>query len=98
MFVTPPATTAPAQTPAAGKDKAPKSTLAYINLYIPLADGSRVKLVPDLTLRMFAERPVEASVIEAIKSGAKTLEDLQKLIQVEVSLARDESAPIDVAW
>lgn len=99
-FVTPntATTSTPSQAPAQGSNKDKKTTIAYVNLYIPLADGSRVKLVSDLTLRMYAEKAVEAGVIDAIKSGVKTIEDLQNLIQVEVSLARDESSPIDVAW
>lgn len=99
-FETP--TTAPARAPSNATSsvgtREPKTTLAYISLYIPLADGTRVKLVSDLTLRMFKERDVESKVIEAIRSGAKSLEDLQNLIQVEVSLARDPDSPTDVAW
>ena len=97
MFVTPDATTqAPATTTSKGNN-APKTTIAYANCYLPLKDGTRIKLFSDLTLRLYAERPAEAKLVDLIKSGQITAEQIKDLIQVEISLARDENAPIEFA-
>lgn len=95
-FVTPTATNsnAPATT-GAKADRAPKTTQAYVNFYLPLKDGTRLKLFSDLTLRLYAERTGEAKLVELIKSGQITAEQIQNLIQVEISLARDENAEIE---
>lgn len=95
MFVTPNTTTAPATNNASGKDRAPKTTLAYVNFYLPLRDGSRVKLFSDLTLRLYAEKTAEAKVIELIRTGVITEQQLAKMIVAEISLARDENAEIE---
>ncbi len=95
-FVTPSATNT-ATTPATGNkaERAPKTTQAYVNFYLPLKDGTRLKLFSDLTLRLYAERAGEAKLVDLIKSGKITAEQIQKLIQVEISLARDENAEIE---
>ena len=97
MFVTPTATNNNANPTAPANTKQTKTGQAYVNFYIPLQDGTRIKLFSDLTLRLYAERPAEAKLVEMIKAGTITAEQIQKLIQVEVSLARDENAPIEFA-
>lgn len=97
MFVTPTPQNnsgAPANSTGA-KERAPKTTQAYVNFYLPLKDGTRLKLFSDLTLRLYAERPGEAKLVDLIKSGKITAEQIQKLIQIEISLARDENAEIE---
>ena len=97
-FVTPNASNNTGSAPATNtKERAPKTTQAYVNFYIPLKDGTRLKLFSDLTLRLYAERAGEAKLVEMIKAGEITPEQIQQLIQVEVSLARDENAPIEFA-
>ena len=95
MFVQPSATTAATTTAAGTKERTPKTGLAYANFYIPLKDGTRIKLFSDLTLRLYAERPAEAKLVDLIKSGQITAEQIKDLIQVEISLARDENSPIE---
>ena len=95
-FVTPTATNSNAlATTGAKADRAPKTTQAYVNFYLPLKDGTRLKLFSDLTLRLYAERTGEAKLVELIKSGQITAEQIQNLIQVEISLAHDENAKIE---
>ena len=95
MFVTPSATNNNATPSAPANGKTPKTGQAYVNFYIPLKDGTRIKLFSDLTLRLYAERPAEAKLVAMIKDGTITAEQIQQLIQIEVSLARDESSPIE---
>lgn len=80
-----------------GKERQTKTGLAYVNFYLPLKDGTRIKLFSDLTLRLYAERAGEAKLVEMIKAGTITAEQIQQLIQVEVSLAREEGAEIEFA-
>lgn len=96
-FVPPTSNAAPAQaTTATGRAaNQPKTTLAYVNFYLPLKDGTRIKLFSDLTLRLYAERPAEAKLIDLIKSGALSMEQVVNAIQAEISLARDENAEIE---
>lgn len=94
MFVTPNATTSN-QTPAASKDKAPKTTIAYVNHYLKLKDGSRVKMHSDLTLRLYAEKRADAKLVELIKQGVIPAIHDTGLIVTEISLARDESEEIE---
>lgn len=95
-FVTPNATNSNASaTTGAKADRAPKTTQAYVNFYLPLKDGTRLKLFSDLTLRLYAERAGETKLVQLIKEGKITPEQIQKLIQIEVSLARDENAEIE---
>lgn len=93
-FVNPNASNpAPVQSSNQGDQK--RNTLAYLNLYVELEDGTRVKLVPDLTLRMFEEREVDKQLVDAVKAGAFSLDQLQRSIKVEVSLARDKDTPFN---
>ena len=96
-FVPTTSNVAPAQTSATTARAAnqPETTLAYVNFYLPLKDGTRIKLFSDLTLRLYAERPAEAKLIDLIKSGQLTMEQVVNAIQAEISLARDENAEIE---
>lgn len=80
-----------------GRNTAPKTTRAYVNFYLPLKDGTRIKLFSDLTLRLYEERVAESKLADMIKNGLITPEQIQQLIQVEISLARDESVVIEFA-
>lgn len=80
-----------------GRNNAPKTTRAYVNFYLPLKDGTRIKLFSDLTLRLYEERVAENKLADMIKDGLITAEQIQQLIQVEISLARDESSEIEFA-
>ena len=86
---------APANTNGGKQDKEKRQGIAFINLYVPTKDGSRIRLVSDLTLRMYAENTGDAKLVDLIKSGQITEEQLGKLIQVEVKLARDPNAEIE---
>lgn len=89
--------TAPQSTGAAqGKQKETKTGLAYVNFYLPLADGTRVKLFNDLTLRLFLERAAEKLLVEAIKAGKITEAQAASMIQCEITLARDENTPVEL--
>lgn len=85
---------APANAQANGT-KTPRTTVAYLNLYVPLADGTRMKICSDLTLRLYAERAGEVKLVDLIKSGVLTAEQIASMVQVEISLARDENAEIE---
>lgn len=74
----------------------PKTRLAYVNLYLPLGDGTRVKVVGDLTLGLYLEKAAEKQIVELIKQGVLTEQQAASLIQVEISLARDENTPVVV--
>lgn len=93
MAFVPPTSNATTTTARAANQ--PKTTLAYVNFYLPLKDGTRIKLFSDLTLRLYAERPAEAKLIDLIKSGALSMEQVVNAIQAEISLARDENAEIE---
>ena len=78
------------------RNQEPKTRIAYINMYLPLGDGTRVKLVSDLTLGLYLEKAAEKQIVDLIKQGVITEQQAASLIQVEVSLARDENTPVVV--
>jgi len=78
------------------RNQEPKTRIAYINMYIPLGDGTRVKVVSDLTLGLYLEKAAEKQIVDLIKQGVITEQQAASLIQVEVSLARDENTPVVV--
>ena len=78
------------------RNQEPKTRIAYINMYLPLGDGTRVKLVSDLTLGLYLEKAAENQIVDLIKQGVITEQQAASLIQVEVSLARDENTPVVV--
>lgn len=76
------------------RNQEPKTRIAYINMYIPTADGTRVKLVSDLTLGLYLEKAAEKQLVDLIKQGVINEEQAGQLIQVEITLTRDESKPL----
>ena len=78
------------------RNQEPKTRIAYINMYIPLGDGTRVKVVSDLTLGLYLEKAAEKQIVDLIKQGVISEQQAASLIQVEVSLARDENTPVVV--
>lgn len=95
-FVPPTSNVATAQQqPATGKDKTPKTTIAYVNHYLKLKDGSRVKMHSDLTLRLYAERRADAKLVELIKAGQIPTTFDNGFVITEFSLARDENEEIE---
>ena len=78
------------------RNQEPKTRIAYINMYLPLGDGTRVKLVSDLTLGLYLEKAAEKQIVDLIKQGVINEQQAASLIQVEVSLARDENTPVVV--
>lgn len=78
------------------RNQEPKTRIAYINMYLPLGDGTRVKLVSDLTLGLYLEKAAEKQIVDLIKQGVISEQQAASLIQVEVSLARDENTPVVV--
>lgn len=93
-FVTPESTAnqAPANN---SKEQVKKTPIAYLNLYMPLRNGHRIKLVPSAYNNLYAENPDDVALVELIKSGKVTAEHLASRIQIEIALARDKSEPLD---
>lgn len=90
--------TSNAQTSSANTDREPRTTIAYVNLGIPLADGSTIKIAGDLTLRLYAENPGHMQLVEAIRNGDITAEEASQMIVPTIALARDADAPVQLDW
>ena len=78
-----------------GTTKEKRDAIAFINLYMPLSNGKRVQLVKNLNLMLFAENETDAALVELVKTGKVTVEQIASRIQVEFALARDKNAPIE---
>lgn len=87
-----------ASTNTANAEREPRTTIGYVNLAIPLTDGSNVKIAGDLTIRLFAENAGHAQLVEAIKQNHVTLEEASQMIVASISLARDPDAEIEIDW
>lgn len=87
-------TNAPSTNTGNGQVKEKREAIAFINLYMPLANGKRIQLVGNLNLMLFAENANDAALVELVKSGKITAEQLASRIQVEFALARDKNEPI----
>jgi len=70
-----------------------RTTIAYVNLGIPLEDGSTAKVAGDLTIRLYAEDETHAEFVQAIREGHIAEDEAGEYIMVRVSLARDPSQP-----
>ena len=90
-------TTAPTTT-ATATDHQPRTTIGYVNLGIPLTDGSAIKIAGDLTIRLYAENPGHQQLVDAIKDGHVSLEDASQMIVASIALARDADAPVELDW
>ena len=91
-------TPAQSQESNASTDRTPRTTIAYINLSIPLTDGSNIKIAGDLTIRLYAENPGHQQLVDAIKDGHVSLEDASQMIVPTIALARDNDAPVELDW
>lgn len=79
-----------------GKQQQEKKTpIAYLNLYMPLRNGHRIKVCPSSYNTLYAENSDDVALVELIKSGKVTPEQLASRIIVEMSLARDKNEPLD---
>lgn len=70
-----------------------RTTIGYVNLSIPLEDGTNVKIAPDLTIRLYAENETHSEFIQAIRDGNIEEDEAGEYIMVRVSLAADPSKP-----
>ena len=75
-----------------------RTTIGYVNLGIPLTDGSTLKIAGDLTIRLYAENPGHQQLVDAIKDGHVSLEDASHMIVASIALARDADAPVEIDW
>ena len=75
-----------------------RTTIGYVNLSIPLADGTSIKIAGDLTIRLYAENQGHVQLVDAIRDGHITQEEASRMIVPSISLARDADAPIELDW
>ena len=75
-----------------------RTTIGYVNLSIPLTDGSNIKIAGDLTIRLYAENAGHAQLVQAIKDGHVTLEEASHMIVPTIALARDTDTPVELDW
>ena len=75
-----------------------RTTIGYVNLGIPLTDGSTIKIAGDLTIRLYAENPGHQQLVDAIKEGHVSLEDASQMIVASIALARDADTPDEMDW
>lgn len=79
-------------------EREPRTTIGYVNLGIPLTDGTTIKIAGDLTLRLFAENPGHVQLVEAIRNGDITTEEASNMIVASIALARDPEEPLELDW
>ena len=87
-----------AQETNTSNEREPRTTIGYVNLGIPLTDGTTIKIAGDLTLRLFAENAGHVQLVEAIRNGDITTEEASNMIVASISLARDPDAPLELDW
>lgn len=86
------------ETSSTTSEREARTTIGYVNLSIPLTDGSNIKIAGDLTIRLYAENAGHAQLVQAIKDGHVTLEEASHMIVPTISLARDTDAPVELDW
>lgn len=91
-------TTTAAQETNTSNEREARTTIGYVNLSIPLTDGSNIKIAGDLTIRLYAENAGHAQLVQAIKEGHVTLEEASHMIVPTIALARDTDAPVELDW
>lgn len=91
-------TTTAQATTATNTEREARTTIGYVNLSIPLTDGTNIKIAGDLTIRLYAENPGHVQLVDAIKDGHVSLEDASHMIVASISLARDADAPVELDW
>ena len=91
-------TTTNTQETTSTNEREPRTTIGYVNLGIPLTDGTTIKIAGDLTLRLYAENPGHLQLVEAIRNGDITSEEASHMIVASIALARDADAPVELDW
>ena len=91
-------TTNAQETSSTNSEREPRTTIGYVNLSIPLTDGSNIKIAGDLTIRLYAENAGHLQLVQAIKDGHVTLEEASHMIVPTIALARDNDAPVEIDW
>ena len=76
----------------------PRTTIGYVNLGIPLTDGTSIKIAGDLTIRLYAENPGHAQLVDAIRNGDVSLEEASHMIVASIALARDPDSEVELDW
>ena len=87
-----------AQETTSTNEREPRTTIGYVNLGIPLTDGTNIKIAGDLTIRLYAENAGHAQLVEAIRNGDISTEEASHMIVASISLARDPDAPMELDW
>ena len=86
------------ETNTSTNEREPRTTIGYVNIGIPLTDGTNIKIAGDLTLRLYAENAGHLQLVEAIRNGDITTEEASHMIVASISLARDPDAPMELDW
>ena len=87
-----------AQEKNTSNEREPRTTIGYVNLGIPLTDGTNIKIAGDLTIRLYAENAGHVQLVEAIRNGDITTEEASHMIVASIALARDADAPVELDW
>ena len=82
----------------ASNEREARTTIGYVNLGIPLTDGTNIKIAGDLTIRLYAENAGHQQLVDAIKDGNVSLEEASHMIVASIALARDNAAPVELDW
>ena len=75
-----------------------RTAIGYVNLSIPLTDGTNIKIAGDLTIRLYAENAGHQQLVDAIKDGHVSLEEASHMIVASIALARDADSPVELDW
>lgn len=94
-FGTRPATQAAAAAAPATAANGRTAPVAYINVYLPLAGGERAR-IGDTGIPLRADKPAEAALLEALQNGSVTVEQLSKLLLLEIGQPRDPNVPLQL--
>lgn len=86
------------ETSTGSNEREARTTIGYVNLAIPLTDGTNIKIAGDLTIRLYAENAGHAQLVEAIRNGDITTEEASHMIVASIALARDADAPVELDW
>ena len=91
-------TTTAQTTTTNSNEREARTTIGYVNLGIPLTDGSTIKIAGDLTIRLYAENPGHQQLVDAIRNGDISSEEASHMIVASIALARDADAPVELDW
>ena len=87
-----------AQETTSTNEREPRTTIGYVNLGIPLTDGTNIKIAGDLTIRLYAENAGHAQLVEAIRNGGISSEEASHMIVASIALTREADAPVKLDW